>query len=387
MKQYPEAVCNVIEKQTLQLCKFHVDMAKTHPASFALFPNCIELVHKYWRLVDKFAEGYVKLQAGADSEGQSLPERVVLRGLLLVRACSRMAFNPVQTFKYQTSEDKEERKRAVERIKTELFDENLVVSAMETLVTYYFRFRTADFQEWEADPESWVQREEVISEAWEFSIRSCAEKLFLDLIIHFKELLIPRLLSVFQNYASELTPFDQLAGKHANKRGTGTENRDVLVKDSLYSAIGLAAASLEQHLPINNFLEMTMVPEVQIQDQEYKLLRRRISLVLGQWAPIKYGEMNTDAVFQIFQHLLNKDDPLNDLVVRITAGRQLRHVLDPYEFTSVHFLPYAQSILGNLMALVQDVELAETKMGLLETVRVAVVKLEHHVSIIGTVAK
>lgn len=203
MTQYPEDVCNVIEKQTLQLCKFHVDMAKTHPASFALFPNCIELVHKYWRLVDKFAEGYVKLQAGADSEGQSLPERVVLRGLLLVRACSRMAFNPAQTFKYQTPEDKEERKRAVERIKTELFDENLVLSAMETLVTYYFRFRTADFQEWEADPESWVQREEVISDAWEFSIRSCAEKLFLDLIIHFKELLIPRLLSVFQNYASE----------------------------------------------------------------------------------------------------------------------------------------------------------------------------------------
>lgn len=202
--QLPEAVGNAIEKQTLQLCKFHVDMAKTHPASFALFHNCIQLVHKYWKLVDKFAEGYVKLQAGVDSEGQSLPERVVLRGLLLVRACSRMAFNPVQTFKYQTPEDKEERKKAVERIKTELFDESLVLSAMETLVTSYFRFRTVDFQEWEADPESWVQREEVISEAWEFSIRSCAEKLFLDLIIHFKELLIPRLLSVFQNYASEL---------------------------------------------------------------------------------------------------------------------------------------------------------------------------------------
>lgn len=203
MAQWPEGICTVIEKQTLQLCKFHVNMAKTHPASFALFPNCIELVHKYWKLVDTFAEGYVKLQADVASEQRSLPELVVLRGLLLVRACSRMAFNPIQTFKYQTPEDKEERKRAVERIKTELFDETLVLSAMETLVTYYFRFRTVDFQEWEMDPESWVQREEVISEAWEFSIRSCAEKLFLDLIIHFKELLIPRLLSVFQNYASE----------------------------------------------------------------------------------------------------------------------------------------------------------------------------------------
>ena len=124
-----------------------------------------------------------------------------------------------------------------------------------------------------------------------------------------------------------------------------------------------------------------MVPEVQIQDQAYKLLRRRVSLVLGQWSPIKYGEMNTDALFQIFQHLLNREDPLNDLVVRITAGRQLRNVLEPYEFASAHFMPYAQSTLGNLMALVQEVELSETKMGLLETVRVVVVKMEHHVSL------
>jgi hypothetical protein len=90
--------------------------------------------------------------------------------------------------------------------------------------------------------------------------------------------------------------------------------------------------------------------------------------------------MNWDAVYQVFQHLLNKDDPLNDLVVRITAGRQLRHVFDPWEFTPKRFMPYAQAILGSLMALVQEVDAAETKMGLLETVRVAVVKMENHVS-------
>jgi hypothetical protein len=152
----------------------------------------------------------------------------------------------------------------------------------------------------------------------------------------------------------------------------------------LYSAIGLAAASLEQHLNFNEFLQGTMVTEVQIQDQQYRLLRRRIALVLGQWVPVKYSELNTDAIFQIFQHLLNKDDPLNDLVVRITAGRQLTQVLDPYEFQAAHFMPFAQSVLGNLMSLVQEVEMPETKMGLLETVRVAVVKMEHHVSSMHT---
>lgn len=153
-----------------------------------------------------------------------------------------------------------------------------------------------------------------------------------------------------------------------------------MLKDSLYTAIGLAVASLEQHLDFNAVIESTLVPEVQIQEPGYSLLRRRTAIVLGQWVPVKPGELNSNAIYQIFQHLLNKDDPLNDTVVRITAGRQLRNSLDPYEFSPAQFLPYAPSILQNLMSLVQESESAETKMGLLDTVRVAVVKMEDHVA-------
>lgn len=161
----------------------------------------------------------------------------------------------------------------------------------------------------------------------------------------------------------------------------GPENRDLLLKDSLYSAIGLAVASLEQHLDFNAFLESTLVTEVQIEDQGYNLLRRRIAIVLGQWVPVKPGELNNNAIYQIFQHLLSREDRMNDFVVRITAGRQLRNVLDPYEFSPSEFMTYAPSILQNLMSLIQEAELSETKMGLLETVRVAVIKMEDHVCI------
>ena len=160
----------------------------------------------------------------------------------------------------------------------------------------------------------------------------------------------------------------------------GTDNHNVLLKDSLYSAVGLAAASLEHHLDFNAFLEHTMVVEVQSQEPEYKLLRRRIALVLGQWFPVKAGDLNMNAIYQIFQHLLGKHDPLNDLVVRITAGRQLRSVLDSYEFSPEAFMSFAPTILESLMSLVQEVESSDTKMGLLETVRMVVVKMEDHVS-------
>ncbi|RAK86197.1 importin 11 [Aspergillus costaricaensis CBS 115574] len=356
-----EPIHRAVEKHLLQLSKLHVEMAKDRPASFALLPDSIPLVQSYWTLVVKLGENYSQLGGDGEPEGKSLMEKTGLRALLLIRACSKMAFNPAQTFKYQTPQDKEEKKQSVELIKAQLFTHDFVVNVMELLVTQFFRFRKNDFQEWEEDPEEWERKEEDIAEAWEFSIRSCSEKLFLDLVIHFKELLIPRLLTVFYNFASP-------------------DNHDVLLKDSLYAAIGLSAASLEQHLDFNKFLETTLVPEVQIQEQGYNVLRRRIAIVLGQWVPVKSSELNRNAIYQIFQHLLSKQDPLNDLVVRITAGRQLKNVLDPFEFSPTEFLPYAPAILQDLMSLVQEVELSETKMGLLDTVRMAVVKMEDHIA-------
>ena len=199
----PEQIHKAIEKHLLQLSKLHVEMARIHPASFALLPASVPLVQSYWTLVIKLGEDYDKLGADGENEGKSLMEKTGLRALLLIRACARLAFNPVHTFKYQTPEDKEERKQSVEIIKTQLFAEDFVINVMELLVTQFFRFRKGDFREWEEEPEEWERREAEISEAWEFSIRSCSEKLFLDLVIHFKELLIPRLLSVFYSFASK----------------------------------------------------------------------------------------------------------------------------------------------------------------------------------------
>lgn len=196
-----EQAHRAVEKHLLQLSKLHVDMAKDRAASFALLPESITLVQSYWTLVVQLAENYSQL-GESESEGKSLMEKTGLRALLLIRACSKMAFNPAQTFKYQTPEDKEEKRQSIELIKGQLFTHDFVVNVMELLVTQFFRFRKSDFQEWEEDPEEWERREEDIAEAWEFSIRSCSEKLFLDLVIHFKDLLIPRLLNVFYSFAS-----------------------------------------------------------------------------------------------------------------------------------------------------------------------------------------
>lgn len=157
------------------------------------------------------------------------------------------------------------------------------------------------------------------------------------------------------------------------------DTNNVLGKDSVYAAIGLAAPVLEQRFDFAAFLQHSLVPEVQVQNPGCNILRRRIAIVLGQWLPVKEG-LNRSLVYEIFQYLLDENDKSNDQVVRVTAGRQLHNVIDPFEFTAEGFGPFAPAVLDRLMSLIQEVELTETKMALLGTISLIVVKMELRVS-------
>lgn len=123
----------------------------------------------------------------------------------------------------------------------------------------------------------------------------------------------------------------------------------------------------------------TLVPEAQKRKPGYNIIRRRIAIIISQWITVKIAKERKPVVYEIFQHLLDKSDPLNDQVVRVTAGRKFSEVANEWEFNADNFLPYAPVTLDRLMALVQEVELQETKMALLNTISVIVERLEHHV--------
>lgn len=152
----------------------------------------------------------------------------------------------------------------------------------------------------------------------------------------------------------------------------------MLLKDSIYGAIGLAAPVLDQQLDFDPFLSSTLVTEVQISQPGYSILRRRIAIMLGQWTLVK--NINRSLVYQIFQHILNRDDKINDLVVRVTAGRQLKNVIDNWDVQIEQFLPHAAGILGQLIPLIEEVDLPETKLALLTTLNSMIVRMEHHVT-------
>lgn len=200
-----------IEKHLLQLSKLHLEMVQAHPAAFGLLPDSIGLVKAYWGLLVSFGQtfgvqsAFTPTKIGTDGDAdEDIPcvEKLGLKGLLIIRACAKMVYSPSHTFKYQHEEDRAERKQSTTLVRNELLTESVIREIMETLVARFFVFRPQDLRAWEEEPGEWERREENEGDVWLFSIRLCAEKLFLDLVINNKDLLIQPLLNVFYAVAS-----------------------------------------------------------------------------------------------------------------------------------------------------------------------------------------
>jgi hypothetical protein len=362
----------LVEKHVLQLAKLHYTMAKENATAFALLPDSIQLANAYWGLVKDYgamissadavsnAINSAKESTPGDIDQKSFDEHIALKGLLLIRACVQMVHHPAQSFKYRTPEGKEEKKHAVELIKTSLLTESFVKDALETVVFKLFVFRASELQTWSESAEEWEQREEGSGNDWEFAVRPCAEKLFLDLSINYKDIIIDPLLSVVASI-------------------TSSSNQDILFKDSIFSAMGLSAPVVHEKFDFDAFIRDVLVPEVQKQTPGCNILRRRVAIVLGQWINIRVAESSKTLVYEIFQHLLDSDDSFNDLVVRITAGRHLANVANDWEFQPDQFLPYATNILTRLLRLINEVDLPETKLAIVNTVSVIVERLDHQI--------
>jgi len=202
----PAGYRNVVGKILLQFSKLHIAMAESHPASFTSLPNSLPLLHAYWDFVVKFAAVFDRSEGATQpmktgnqpkyEDESALLEKLALMALTLLRACVSIAFRPHQTFKYRTEEEIAARDRAVKLLKTEWLTNDFVTQMTNVLITQLFLFRKSDLDAWELEPEEWEQREQGEGNAYEFEVRPCAEKLFLDLLTNYKQLLIPPALRI-----------------------------------------------------------------------------------------------------------------------------------------------------------------------------------------------
>ncbi|KAK5663574.1 hypothetical protein OQA88_4005 [Cercophora sp. LCS_1] len=364
---------DLVGKHLIQFTKLHIDMSELHPASFCVLPNSIPLAKAYWNLVKEFSDvfeksGGIRESSSVETSGGNpkhegpLSEKLALKGLLLLRSCIAIAYKPVQTFRYRSPEAKELEKQAIDIIQTQLLTTSFLLEMVQVIISKLFIFRKSDLEAWEEDPEAWESQERNEGQAFEWAVRPCAERLLIDLLTHYKELGKPLL-----TYCELATKVDM----------------DVVTKEAAYCALGCAASIVHEAFDFDRFLNATLVKDAQLRDSMAKLLRRRISILLSQWIPIKISKSSRPVVYEIFRHLLKPDDPHNDEVVRITAARQFKWIAEDFEFDGEDFFPFAADFFNQLIRLLQEVDSDETKLAILATIRVIVFRMDTHVAQFG----
>ncbi|KAK3886184.1 hypothetical protein Pcinc_009644 [Petrolisthes cinctipes] len=232
------------------------------------------------------------------------------------------------------------------RIKAEFFTESVLAEICHKLVSHYFLLTAEDLESWESDPEGFCAEVEG-GESWKYSLRPCTETLFVSLFHEYRSFLVPVLVNLVRSSQCPVDPRDFMA---------------ILQKDAVYCAAGLAAFELFDDVDFDQWFTSTLVEELRIQDSNYRVIRRRVIWLVGQWTGVKFSPEHRPTLYQAVIHLLAAEE---DLVVRLGAASTLRLALDDFEFDPEQFMPFLPTIFGLLFELLKEVKECDTKMQVL----------------------
>ncbi|OAJ38852.1 hypothetical protein BDEG_22751 [Batrachochytrium dendrobatidis JEL423] len=287
-------------------------------------------------------------------------ERIMIQALRLLKMFIK---NP--SFNTISQVHKDERMNSVIQIlDTQLFKQDQVVTFAKLLVSHYIRLSEEDLTSWEDDPESFIQSED--SDQWEFSIKSCAERVLMDLVSKNRDLLCPILVSMLR------------------EASVPTTQSNILLKDAVYSSIGLTAHDLFDWLDFADWTRTHLVHEVSRKEPEFKIIRRRVACIIGQWVQVKAPEDLRSTLYQILLSLMGRDE---DLVVRLSAVINLQRCVDDFDFQPQSFQPYLESNVTAFIQLLEDVDEFENKMKIINCLVVIIERMDEQARVIGKLLK
>uniref|UniRef100_A0A9J7Y4D6 Importin-11 n=1 Tax=Cyprinus carpio carpio TaxID=630221 RepID=A0A9J7Y4D6_CYPCA len=319
----PGSLCREkLEKTIILFTKVLLDFLEYHPWPF------IPLIQRSL----EFAVSYVFTEVG---EGVVF-ERFIVQCMNLIKMIVKNeAYKPAKNI-----EDSKPENLEAHKIKTAFFTHQTLTEIGRRLVSKYFLLTEEELTMWEEDPESFAV-EETGGDSWKYSLRPCTEVLFLDIFHNYSQTLTPVLLEMVQNLQGPSNVEDPV---------------QMLMKDAVYNAVGLAAYELFDNVDFDQWFKNQLLGELQISHNRYKLIRRRVIWLIGQWISVKFKPELRPLLYEVILSLMQ--DP--DLVVTLPV--------DDFEFRTEQFLPYLESIFSLLFQLLQQVNECDTKMQVLHVI-------------------
>jgi hypothetical protein len=201
-------VIQYLHRNLSQIAKFHVSMVKEHFSAFIVLQRDYDVIQMHWHMLcilgAKYATaaGYpaVSKVTGSvnefDETRKTLVDKLGHQSLLLLRASIKMATG--RGMRFRTAEEKQSDKDASSVLLDKVFTEAAIIELVNHIVSELLLFQPNDMREWEEEPDEWDKREELASEDFEFAVRPCAEKLLLDLTLHFKTPTVTHLMKMLE---------------------------------------------------------------------------------------------------------------------------------------------------------------------------------------------
>ncbi|KAK2165868.1 hypothetical protein NP493_1346g00008 [Ridgeia piscesae] len=330
------------EKVITLLTKVLLDLQENHPESYIVFIRpTFDLAVRY-NFTDE-AQGFVF-------------ERFTVNSLNLIR-------NILRCESYRPAKNIEDTKNPLvleaHQIKLTYFNVTMLPGICRQLISHYFPLTPDDLEKWDADPEDFIADEG--GDSWKFSLRPCVEGLFLTLMKEFWEVLTPVILSLMQEYQAPIN-FDDMNA--------------ILMKDAIYTAIGLASFDLYDDVDFNQWLQSHLLAELTTKHTNYRVLRRRVVWVIGCWVGVKMAPEMRPTMYEALLPLLQRSE---DLVVRMEVANTLRIAIDDFEFKTEQFQPYLDSSFTLLFQLLKDVVECETKMQILRVISFIIERMQRQI--------
>ncbi|XP_045501102.1 importin-11 [Colias croceus] len=236
------------------------------------------------------------------------------------------------------------------QVKCEVLTESTVCHMCRHLVTHYFLLSSDDLALWDAEPESFATDE--AGESWKYSLRPCTEAVFMELFHEYRSLLAPELVRLLVSLQEAPVSPDDLP--------------NILKKDAIYNAVGLAAFDLYDDVDFDEWFTNVLSRELKIKDNNYRIIRRRVCQLIGQWCGVRASQSLRPAMYEALLEPLTRPD--EDPAVRLAAAEALRSTIDDFNFKVEQFAPYAHHALAALYELLVESEECDTKMHVLHVI-------------------
>ncbi|XP_071559337.1 importin-11 isoform X1 [Temnothorax nylanderi] len=324
---------DVCEKFIIHLTKVLLGVLETHPFCYVeLIPTSLE-----------FSVFYCFTEAG-----QALAfERFIIQCLNLVKTILLSTYyrRPAKVMLLEKTKDKDPLVLRACQLRQEFFTPEMLTEICSRLVTHYFLLTPADLEMWDTHPENFAIDDG--GESWKYSLRPCTESLFLAIFHHFRDVLASVLVDLMRQHHQPVDPNNL----HA-----------ILVKDAVYRAVGLAAFDLYDEVNFDQWFSTTLKEELKVRNNNYRIIRRRVCWLIGQWTNIKLSVELRPELYKLMIEALN---PEEDLGVRLAASNALKRAIDDFQFNPEEFTPFLEPAFSLLFALLKEVNECDTKMHVL----------------------